>query len=591
MSPSSTAWAGGFVHKAGCVAEEHAFERIGVQIGAALVDEDPASCGLPGAPVDDDDDVVVVARTDGLVQHPFGERPRFLPMRLPEHLEILMTDEPILVVYSYGPWRVPDGLFEEIGERLETLAEDPAGRSLNCKLNATYAGRTPAVATELACLVQGLHGANGAVRGGTHSHLKAEFFSRYIIDTQLARDPTQAFINNTDYKPPGEWRFETTGSGRRRLALALLSECLEVFAGIEPFEERRQALVRLHEQRAMDPEAMERALTRPRWQLQDGWAASADDQMLAAWPDLAEPQEYLGWAYAGFEAAHTRLAAALVDTEEVADAFGRLMLLADVPAVPPAVAVVLGSDGYAGLQDKFPRTKRGFDASQWRNQTREWLARGLVAGEVEACRAWLDTASRIVAAVHGLPGRPKRPAERIPVTGFQTDLRRLCRPPRRIVNPLVDRLAIRAEPVPTVGRKAAVPARAGAGESTEPDGDTQGLITRMAVRGPTRHMVFMGSPGTAKTPLRGCWRPSMPSWARSPPGIWSRSVAATPLVGEYIGQTAPKVEQAVQRALGGVLFIDEAYSLTESDSARDFGREAIATLVKLMEDHRGDLSS
>ena len=72
------------------------------------------------------------------------------------------------------------------------------------------------------------------------------------------------------------------------------------------------------------------------------------------------------------------------------------------------------------------------------------------------------------------------------------------------------------------------------------------------------------------------------------PVIWSRWAEAD-LVGEYIGQTAPKVEAAVQRALGGVLFIDEAYSLTSSDSSRDFGFEAVASLVRLMEDHREDL--
>jgi probable Rubsico expression protein CbbX len=105
---------------------------------------------------------------------------------------------------------------------------------------------------------------------------------------------------------------------------------------------------------------------------------------------------------------------------------------------------------------------------------------------------------------------------------------------------------------------------------------------------PGLHMCFTGNPGTGKTTV-----------AMKMAGILNRlgysrrghliAVTRDDLVGQYIGHTAPKTKEVLKRAMGGVLFIDEAYYLYRPENERDYGQEAIEILLQVMEAQREDL--
>ncbi len=104
------------------------------------------------------------------------------------------------------------------------------------------------------------------------------------------------------------------------------------------------------------------------------------------------------------------------------------------------------------------------------------------------------------------------------------------------------------------------------------------------------HSVFVGNPGTGKTTVANMLGKIYQSLDLLPHGK-VHEVGRADLVGEFIGQTAPKVKKALDQARGGILFIDEAYALTNrGDDNKDFGREVIEVLLKELSDGKGDIA-
>ena len=105
---------------------------------------------------------------------------------------------------------------------------------------------------------------------------------------------------------------------------------------------------------------------------------------------------------------------------------------------------------------------------------------------------------------------------------------------------------------------------------------------------PGLHMSFTGSPGTGKTTVAVRMADILYKLGYCRKGHLL-TVTRDDLVGQYIGHTAPKTKEVLKKALGGILFIDEAYYLYKPDNERDYGAEAIEILLQVMENQRDDL--
>lgn len=516
--------------------------------------------------------------------------------RGPRVLDALAADQ---------PWEVPDNWLAGVRARLRAWADDPSTlRPLRPDAFPDFVEGTPAAVWfthQIAPLLTGwipvLHGHCADIA----AELTRDYYrpsvrfggAGHMIRVAAPDWPLQMVAGAQGFREQG-----------RLQALQLSRDAVSLFVDAPPMATRARALTTAFDRVLADREATRMHTTADYETIAEFWrtAALSDDER-AVLPELAGSASALRYSLGTLRDAQAKLLIALPDrdADDFAQLLARLILATGLGGLPPAVAEVLGSVGQ-DVEKALADIRDGFDPHAWLAGNTAWLASAVRHDQQVLARSWAAAATRASIHLAGVLAGAPWPEPQVPDLGA---LFRLLDGERR--------QAVAPQPVPVAETEApAVPEPVDAEPvdfGDDPLAELDSLIGLESVKDsvrrmvaeiktnlrrrelglPThersRHMVFVGKPGTAKTTIA-----RLLARIYQELGVLEKGhvveVDRSDLVGPSVGSTAPMAAAKFREALGGVLFVDEAYTLVPENSPGDFGVEAVATILKMMEDHR-----
>ncbi|MEV6888528.1 AAA family ATPase [Kribbella sp. NPDC051137] len=537
--------------------------------------------------------------------------------RRPRLLDVLSADQ---------AWEVPDAWVAGVRARLKAWADDPAAlRPLRAEAFPDFVKGTPAavwfthqVAPLLSGWIPVLHGEYADLS----TELTHEF---YRPSSRLGGNGHVIYVAHTD------WHLQAIAGARgfreagRKQALQLSRDVVRLFVDAPPLAARAEALTAAFDRVLADRDVTQLHVTGEYDEIAKYWRTDAlTPAERTLLPELAGPTAALRYSLNSIRDTHARMLMTSPDeyAGDFAQVLSELILAAGLRGIPQTVANILGDaaiDVHHALEDLRPR----FSLQTWHGHVNQWMSRAIRNGQSPLARSWGAAAARVGVHLSGvLTGQPW-PEPEIP------DLTTLFRMLDRERWSALETAAAAEQDNSLAAAWSDVKVsedKAQTGESSFEDGElppkpvdlsdnplaeldsligldsVKDAVRRMVAEVKTnlrrtelglpsheraRHMVFVGKPGTAKTTIA-----RLLSRIYHQLGVLEKGhvveVDRSDLVGAAVGSTAPMTAAKFREALGGVLFIDEAYSLTPENTPGDYGLEAVATILKMMEDHRND---